>query len=86
MIDPITAQQLLIGIVCIGLLMVRRPALSKLRSWLLAREITKCQAKANSLGFGYLFQQELEVVRDNAFPGDVFRLFVQMRNIHAQQQ
>ena len=85
MIEPITVQQLLLGIVCIALLIVRRPALSKLRTWLLMLEVAKCQAKADSLGFGYLFQQELEFVLDNAYPGDIFRLFGRVRAMSAQQ-
>lgn len=86
MILSITAQQLWLGFMCTALLLVRRPLLSNFRSWLLSREIEKCTAKADALGFGSLFQEELAAMFDTAIPGDVFRLFGRLRDITAQQR
>lgn len=67
------------------LLVVRTPLLSSFRLRLLSREIVKCQTKADKLGFGVEFRNELAVMIGTAIPGDVSRLFGRMRDFHVQQ-
>jgi hypothetical protein len=76
------------GFVVLALVLLgsRNTVLGTVRAWLLKTEISRCQAKADALGFGSPFSRELAEIAGTAHPGDVFRLFVQVRGMHEAER